>query len=210
MADTADGFDADAVITLTRALTPDQRARRARLVDAACDLAMEGGYAAVTMHDVADRAGVARATVYRYFTSKNHLLGAVSAAWIGRITDEIAAEPLPDTPAARLSALLCRIVDVSADNRLLAEAIVQAVTAPDPSRGSSHETFHNSVRRITTPAFDATGENEADRVRRDEIETVLGHVLLSGLVSLTARGRSREEVRDVMRTAVRLMVPDGS
>ncbi|MGC0423250.1 TetR/AcrR family transcriptional regulator [Embleya sp. AB8] len=198
-------------ITLTRSLTRDQQARRERLVRAACDLALEGGYAAVTMHDVADRAGVARATVYRYFTSKNHLLSEVSALWIGELSDELAARPLPADPAGRLAALLCRIVEVSAENRLLTEAVVQAATAPDPSAGQSQETFHQSIHRITGLAFgDPVDPDFADRAaadRRRDIETVLGHVLLSGLVSLTARGRALDEVQELMRTAVRLFVP---
>ncbi|MFF7247969.1 TetR/AcrR family transcriptional regulator [Embleya sp. NPDC008237] len=196
-------------ITLTRSLTRDQQARRERLVRAACDLALEGGYAAVTMHDVADRAGVARATVYRYFTSKNHLLSEVSALWIGELADELAARPLPADPAGRLAALLCRIVEVSAENRLLTEAVVQAATAPDPSAGQSQETFHQSIHRITGLAFGETpdGGEGAEADRRRDIETVLGHVLLSGLVSLTARGRALDEVQDLMRTAVRLFVP---
>nr|WP_202511811.1 TetR/AcrR family transcriptional regulator [Streptomyces sp. SID3343] len=202
------------------------------MVRAACDLALDGGYAAVTMHDVADRAGVARATVYRYFTSKNHLLSEVSALWIGELSDELAKQELPADPAGRLAALLCRIVEVSAENRLLTEAVVQAATAPDPSAGQSHETFHQSIHRITGLAFGEEAEpaeaaasepraaeasepcaaaafepTPADHDRRRDIETVLGHVLLSGLVSLTARGRAVGEVQDLMRTAVRLFVP---
>ncbi|MFI1582209.1 TetR/AcrR family transcriptional regulator [Embleya sp. NPDC020630] len=199
----------ESTITLTRSLTRDQQARRERLVRAACDLALEGGYAAVTMHDVADRAGVARATVYRYFTSKNHLLSEVSALWIGELSDELARRPLPADPAGRLAALLCRIVEVSAENRLLTEAVVQAATAPDPSAGQSQENFHQSIHRITGLAFGEPGEDVdgAAAARRHDIETVLGHVLLSGLVSLTARGRALDEVQDLMRTAVRLFVP---
>jgi len=192
-------------ITLTRTLTRDQQARRERLVRAACDLALDGGYAAVTMHDVADRAGVARATVYRYFTSKNHLLSEVSAMWIGELADELARQPLPADPAGRLAVLLCRIVEVSHENRLLTEAVVQAATAPDPSAGHSAEAFHQNINRITKLAF---GDDPGtDPARRRDIETVLGHVLLSGLVSLTARGRGLDEVQDLMRTAVRLFVP---
>ncbi|TML66926.1 MAG: helix-turn-helix transcriptional regulator, partial [Actinobacteria bacterium] len=55
-------------------LTPNQAARRDRVLDAALVLAAEGGYDAVQMRDVATRAQVALGTIYRYFASKDHLL----------------------------------------------------------------------------------------------------------------------------------------
>ncbi|MCF2529492.1 TetR/AcrR family transcriptional regulator [Yinghuangia soli] len=195
----------ETTITLTRALTRDQQARRERLVRAALDLAAEGGYASVTMHDVADRAGVARATVYRYFTSKDHLLSEVSALWIGQVIDDLTSRHLPEDPGGRLADMLCRLVQVSAENRLLTEAILQAATSPDPSAEASHQTFQGTIQRITDtalgiPATDA----ERDHIR--DLQTVLGHILLSGLLSLSHRGRSTDEVQDLMRTAVRLVL----
>src|SRR3974377_523984 len=52
------------------------RPLRQRVVDAAMELGLEGGYEAVQMRDVAARAHVAMGTVYRYFSSKDHLLAA--------------------------------------------------------------------------------------------------------------------------------------
>ena len=57
-------------------LTPNQAARRDRVLDAAMSLAAEGGYDAVQMRDVASRAQVALGTIYRYFSSKDHVLAA--------------------------------------------------------------------------------------------------------------------------------------
>src|SRR5512139_3043865 len=92
----------DMRITVTRALTKDQQARRDRLIDAAWELARSGGYPAVTMHDVADRAGVARATVYRYFASKDHLVIEVTASWMQSLDEALGT--LPDgSPAERLA-----------------------------------------------------------------------------------------------------------
>ena len=51
-----------------------QRERRQRSLDATLMLASRGGYEAVPMRAVADRAGVALGTLYRYFPSKVHLL----------------------------------------------------------------------------------------------------------------------------------------
>ena len=60
----------------TETLTANQAARRGRVLDAALELAAEGGYDAVQMRDVAARAQVALGTIYRYFSSKDHLLAA--------------------------------------------------------------------------------------------------------------------------------------
>ena len=46
-----------------------QRERRQRILDATLTLASRGGYEAVQMRAVADRAGVALGTLYRYFPS---------------------------------------------------------------------------------------------------------------------------------------------
>ena len=51
-----------------------QRERRKRILDATMAIASKGGYEAVQMRAVADRADVAVGTLYRYFPSKVHLL----------------------------------------------------------------------------------------------------------------------------------------
>ena len=51
-----------------------QRDRRKRILDATYQLARDGGFDAVQMRAVADRADVALGTLYRYFPSKIHLL----------------------------------------------------------------------------------------------------------------------------------------
>ncbi|MEN0134880.1 MAG: TetR family transcriptional regulator, partial [Rhodococcus sp. (in: high G+C Gram-positive bacteria)] len=51
-----------------------QKERRKRILDATLALASKGGYEAVQMRAVAERADVAVGTLYRYFPSKVHLL----------------------------------------------------------------------------------------------------------------------------------------
>ncbi|MBL1075941.1 helix-turn-helix transcriptional regulator [Nocardia sp. 2] len=75
-----------ATFTTVHPLSDSQRERRQRLLTAARELAAEGGYAAVTMHAVADRARLARATVYRYFGSKDQLLTAVGTEWAREVS----------------------------------------------------------------------------------------------------------------------------
>ena len=45
-------------------------------------LGYEGGYDAVQMRDVAARANVALGTIYRYFSSKDHLLAEAQVEWL--------------------------------------------------------------------------------------------------------------------------------
>ncbi len=186
--------------TVTRTLSKDQRARRERLIESARELALEGGYAAVTMHDVADRAGVARATVYRYFATKDHLLTEVAAAWAHRAIDDIDELAIGDTPLERLTALLERIVYVAAAEPTLTSAIIQAVTSDDSSVDDPRTVLFLFLRdRLSTAIGDPVPE-------RDDVEIVLGHVLLAALVSLASLRQPADEVAAMVRTAGKLVL----
>lgn len=84
-------------------MTSRQLIRRARIIEAVIDLIGDVGADAVQMRDVAQRSGVALATVYRYFSSKEHLLAAALEDWQKRLTRRILAsrgggshhDPLP-------------------------------------------------------------------------------------------------------------------
>jgi AcrR family transcriptional regulator len=82
------------------ALARSQAARRERVVSAALSLAAEGGYDAVQMRDVAVRASVALGTIYRYFTSKDHLLAAACVGWVGDLERRLARRPARPTPSS--------------------------------------------------------------------------------------------------------------
>ena len=58
--------------------TPGQRARYDRVIAAATEVLIAGGQEAVQMKDLAQRAGVSLATLYRYFPAKDYVLLAVT------------------------------------------------------------------------------------------------------------------------------------
>lgn len=63
-------------------LPPYKRRRQERILSAAIALLAEGGtYESIQIRDVAERSGLALATVYRYFASKELLYAAALAAW---------------------------------------------------------------------------------------------------------------------------------
>ena len=54
---------------------PEQRRRE--IVEAAGQVFLQKGYESTTMQDVMQRLGIAKGTIYHYFSSKNDMLGAV-------------------------------------------------------------------------------------------------------------------------------------
>ena len=83
-------------------MTARQLVRRAKIIEAVIDLIADVGAEAVQMRDVAQHSGVALATVYRYFSSKDHLLAAALEDWQKRLTRRIVGpngrtdkDPLP-------------------------------------------------------------------------------------------------------------------
>src|SRR5260370_33718955 len=87
----------DAVSTLTfMSETPTLRDRIATgILDTAAAVLAERGESA-SMAEIADAAGVSRATLYRYFPSRDALLRGLAEAGAGELRDPIAdAEPDP-------------------------------------------------------------------------------------------------------------------
>ncbi|QXJ21889.1 TetR/AcrR family transcriptional regulator [Actinomadura graeca] len=186
--------------TVRRAPTKGQQARRERLLESARRLALEGGYHAVTMHDVADRAGVGRATVYRYFATKDHLLTEVAATWAHRVARDVDALAVGGAPLERLTALLERIVSAAAGEPALTSAIVQAVTSDDPGVDDARTVLFLFVRdRLSAAIGDALPG-------RDDVEVALGHILLAALLSLGPLHRPPEEVAAMVRASGRLVL----
>jgi AcrR family transcriptional regulator len=106
----------------------DERADRA-IVAATLELMAEGGVRDLRMDEVADRAGVGRATVYRRYRSKNALVsGAVST-----LVSEIA---IPDTGSTRadLLALMGQAIELysgSLASRLMPSLVEEARRNPE-------------------------------------------------------------------------------
>jgi AcrR family transcriptional regulator len=112
-------------------------ARHAAILAAARALASEGGIAAVQIAPVAERAGVAAGTVYRYFPSKTELIEELVAT-LAR--SEIAAlSQAADAAPGPLSALAAAVATFSAralaDRRLTFALIAEPIDrAADDAR----------------------------------------------------------------------------
>lgn len=83
---------------------------RARLLDAAFDAAATFGLARLTVEDVARQAGLSRQSVYRYFGSKDELIGVLVLREVDRLLEGVREANARHTEleaAMRASALFC-------------------------------------------------------------------------------------------------------
>ena len=185
-----------------RARTPAQRARRERLRAAARTLASEGGYAAVTMRAVAKRAGVGPATVYRYFSSKDHLIADVHAQRSLDVLADLAARPPRHKRAAdRVAAVFRRMLAATAEDPELAAAGVSAINSADPT-ASSPEFWNQNV--MASYLHVALGDEPVGD--RAALGDLLGHVFFSLMCGLSTRRMSLEQANASMDRAIALVL----
>jgi AcrR family transcriptional regulator len=190
--------------TNVETLTANQAARRQRVLDAASKLAAEGGYDAVQMRDVAQEAGVALGTIYRYFASKDHLLAACQVEFARGIQLRIAERPARgDTAADRVVDVLRRATHRTEAEPLLMAAMVTAISSPDPAVSPCQ-------RDVTAVmgALLAEPMRGVDPQLRDGIVRTLSHVWYSALLGWVNGWATVGAVGDELESAARLLLRD--
>jgi len=92
-------------------LRRDQLARRERIVRAALRALANSDHDQVKISEVARDSGVALGTLYRYFTSKEHLIAAAFVEWQGALKKKLEKEsPRGETEAERLRDVFHRTI----------------------------------------------------------------------------------------------------
>jgi AcrR family transcriptional regulator len=177
--------------------------RRRRLLEAARSLASEGGYPAVTMRDVADRAGMGLATVYRYFSSKDHLIAEVHAARGAEVARELEATPPAGVDARERVTRVCELlIELVVQDLDLASAGVMALTSGDPAASSSEQW----QTMVIGPCMEAAFGDEDVGDRREVCE-LLGHLVFAVMVGLTSGQHEPGSATRLLETAVRRILP---
>ena len=189
--------------------SPAQRERRSRMLDSAIRLATDGGYDAVQMREVADGAGVALGTLYRYFPSKVHLLVAALANQFEAAEAITASRPITGANAhERVMKILGRTTVALQKQPQLTEALVRSFMFADASVLEEIERVGNSLTRMIARAIAGSPDHNQATVEEAAITRVIADVWLSTLVSW-ANGRSAaDEVEKSMDVAVSLLLRD--
>lgn len=109
--------------------SPGQKARYQRILRAAAKHGAANGLERVQMHDVAKEAGVAIATLYRYFPSKTHLFAALLAQQVGRLEETAVVPEAGGDPVVAVADLLINASQQLLRRPLLALAMMQSNNA---------------------------------------------------------------------------------
>jgi AcrR family transcriptional regulator len=176
-----------------------------RLTSAAVDEIRAQGYEGLTVRNVAGRAGVAPATAYNYFASKDHLVAEVY--W--RRVQALPITP-PDrrwTPARRVAAALSELALVVADEPELAAATTNALLGAEPDVKVLRDRIGAAWHQRIVTALGDDADPQAVRVLDLAVsgallQTGMGHLdyadlpdLLAEVATTVLRGTLTERTR---------------
>jgi AcrR family transcriptional regulator len=183
-------------------LTPKALERRQRIVEAAIELGTEGGYEAVHMRVVAERAGVALATVYRYFESKDHLLSAAVSEWTSQLQSRLVRSPARGSTATEQLVDLLRRASRGLEQRpLFAAALIRALHSPDPAVAAAAADVRHQISSMATPMLVGLPPEDVEG-----IVTVIDHVWFSSIMAW-ANGRTPiSRIGEDLESAARLLL----
>ena len=185
-----------------------QRDRRKRILDATTALASRGGFDAVQMRAVAERADVALGTLYRYFPSKIHLLVSALQREFERTEEMLRDKPVPGhTAADRVVNVLGRTARGMQSDPQLTEALTRAFMFADASVAAE---IHQVGRLLTSMVTRAMHPEDRDEVSEEDVQIarVIGDVWLSALVGWVTGRTSAAETGQQVEVAVKLLLRD--
>jgi AcrR family transcriptional regulator len=153
-----------------------RRAVRDAILEATAALAEEHGLLSVTMSQIAERTGIARATLYKYFSD----VEAILLAWherqiIGHL--ELLADIRDQAGSAheRLAAVLRTYALISHESHRHADAELATILHRDHKVARAHHQLHHMIRDLLTESA-KDGDIRTDTAP-DELATYCLHAL---------------------------------
>jgi len=187
-------------------LTGAQWKRRRRIVDSALTLAAQGGYEAVQMREVAASAGVALGTLYRYFSSKEHLLVVAMGEQVAGLRQRFKERPPRGATAGeRVMDVIRRATRALQRQPMVTAALLKSVISANTDVVEAMQPVERDMTAIVTAAM-----HEGQPTERDvAIARVIQHVWMASLLWWTAGLGTERDVEDTVDTAVQLLLENG-
>jgi AcrR family transcriptional regulator len=162
-------------------MTPRQLERRRRVIAAVHELVDEGRVRDLQVKEIGERAGVSLAAIYRYFSSKEHLLAEALLEWARRFTERRRPS---GTGAQDFAATVRRGVEAYRRHPHYAELFLEVAASRDPYAVA---TFGRMSDGVSDAMLASVGGADSDLGR--QIVAIVGNAWLGGLFACV-HGRS--------------------
>ncbi len=166
--------------------TAAQHGRRARIIDAATELLAERDYDRIQIRHIAEAAGVALDTLYRYFPSKEQLYAQVLLDWSERFPTAARRTPsaADASDRARLQATLHRAVRDYERRPTFYRLITALEAVHDPAVVDLYRQFCRRFEATMLESLADTDDHDA------QIIALAASALLHARLSAWTQGRS--------------------
>jgi TetR/AcrR family transcriptional regulator, cholesterol catabolism regulator len=186
------------------AQTVPQQARRESLVEAGLTLLGTDGYEQIQVRDVVEKAGLSLATMYHYFSSKEHLFSEVLFRWASSLGQAFQRRPLVENhSAARLQEAMFRAIGAFERQPQMARLINVLTLSSDPYAaaliGRLHRSHASIYLDVLAPMDPATAQPILD---------VTNSVFTLALREWSMGRMPMTEVYDRVAEAIRLLLGD--
>lgn len=182
-------------------MTPRQLDRRRRVLDAVHDLLAERPLHDIQVKDIADRAQVSLAAMYRYFASKEHLLAEALVDWAedkGRAYDR---RPRGGSPADRFADVVRRGIRGYRRSPQYAELFLEVSASRDPHAVECMGRLSKLVGGGMRASLEGIEPDTAEAVR-----IAVGHAWVGGLFECVHGRETFAELETNLVRTCRLLV----
>ncbi len=192
------------VITLHRPLDARQVEVRAEVLASARKLIHEHGHEGVGMEMIAADAGISRATLYRYFTSREHVVCEAALAWGHDLAAKLPAEVAGSRSLLEtLHAAIPHVVREAQSNLPMVRATMTSVLALGPSADAFREAVRKLFVSLVGGGVATVAAGELDQI------TLLGRVFFADLALLSVGDISSAQCVAELKTAASALLARG-
>ena len=180
------------------AMNDGQRQKRRQILDATLHLLESRHPAEVSVRDVAVASGIALATIYRFFRSKDHLLASAMLHWEGRLAEwdgPVEAENAED----RLISVVRRGTRAYLGKPHMLALMIMVATTRDPYALEIGAELRLQIRSILLRQLEEFGESDAVLLTE-----IVQATWLDMLIHWYAGRRSMTDGLDQIERAVRV------
>jgi len=180
---------------------------RRRILDAALELALQGGYDALQVRALSERAGVSSRTIYANFPSLDSLLIlAVAEQSQGLYSRFTRSPPTGSTRAARVNQLISELTETMTANRPLTVALLRALLSGKPDVSQYIQGFADVLQAMLASAIAPEDPTARDR----EVAELLENIWFTALVGWATGTTGDDHIGEIMQKATRLLLPDAT